>query len=211
MLNELILKEMTELPKYNIEKKFIKEFESLEFKESMVVIEQFEKVENMSLQQLELTNDMIDQDSLNDVKQNLTEDERNLIREETGWSDGIIDSIKSMEEYEVYKNANLQEVEINGVKCLIKTDIDMNQKDEVGRTNKERMENGQPPITKTGENVELHHIGQKADSPLAELTNSEHIKNGNDTILHDKQKESEIDRNEFRREREAHWESRADG
>lgn len=86
----------------------------------------------------------------------------------------------------------------------------MNQKDELGRTNKERMENGQPPITKNGETVELHHIGQKADSPLAELTTQEHRGKGNDTILHDKQKESEIDRTEFAKERENHWEARAD-
>lgn len=92
---------------------------------------------------------------------------------------------------------------------MIRDDIDMDQKDELGRTNKERMANGLSPITKTGETVELHHIGQKADSPLAELTTQEHRGKGNDTILHDKQKPSEIDREAFKTEREEHWESRA--
>ncbi|WP_253689874.1 HNH/ENDO VII family nuclease [Treponema denticola] len=140
----------------------------------------------------------------------LTEDEKRELKEETGWSDEIIDSIGSKEEAEIYKKAGLKEAEINGKKCLIREDIDMNQKDELGRTNKERMENGQPPITKNGETVELHHIGQKADSPLAELTTQEHRGKGNDTILHDKQKESEIDRIAFSKERENHWEARAE-
>lgn len=140
----------------------------------------------------------------------LTEEEKRELKEETGWSDEIIDSIGSKEEADIYKKAGLKEAEINGKKCLIREDIDMDQKDELGRTNKERMENGQPPITKNGETVELHHIGQKADSPLAELTTQEHRGKGNDTILHDKQKESEIDRTEFAKERENHWEARAE-
>lgn len=139
----------------------------------------------------------------------LTDEEKKELKEETGWSDEIIDAIHSKEEAEIYKKAGLKEAEINGKKCLIRDDIDMDQKDELGRTNKERMENGLSPITKTGETVELHHIGQKADSPLAELTTQEHRGKGNDTILHDKQKTSEIDREAFKTEREEHWESRA--
>lgn len=148
-----------------------------------------------------------------DVNENkgLTDDEKKQIKDETGWSDEIIDNIGSMKEYKIYKDAGLQEAEIGGKKCLIRSDIDMDQKDEFGRTNKERMENGQPPITNKGETVELHHIGQKADSPLAELTTKEHRGAGNDTLLHDKQKESEIDRTEFKKERETHWENRANG
>lgn len=142
-------------------------------------------------------------------KTGLTEEEKAKLKEETGWPDEIIDAIGSMEEAEIYKNANLQVAEVNGKKCLIRTDIDLDQKDEFGKTNKERMENGQPPITKSGETVELHHIGQHPDSPLAELTTQEHRGVGNDTILHDKQKVSEIDRNEFKKEREQHWEDRA--
>jgi hypothetical protein len=32
------------------------------------------------------------------------------------------------------------------------------------------MEQGLAPIAQNGETIQLHHIGQKPDSPLAELT-----------------------------------------
>lgn len=144
-------------------------------------------------------------------KQGMTEEEKGRIREETGWSDEIIDAISSMEEYEIYKGAGLQEAEIEGRKCLIRPDIDMDQKDSMGRTNKERMEQGLAPLTKDGKVVELHHIGQQSDSPLAELTMDEHRGKGNDSVLHDKTQESEIDRNVFNGEKEDHWKARAEG
>lgn len=149
-------------------------------------------------------------DSPENVEEGLTEAEKEKLKEETGWSDEIVDSTRSVEEAEIYKNADLKEEDINGKKCLIRSDIDMEQKDEFGRTNKERMENGNAPLTESGETIELHHIGQKQDSPLAELTTQEHRGKGNDTILHDKQKETEIDRGEFAKERKQHWESRAE-
>lgn len=141
-------------------------------------------------------------------KKELTAEQKKEVKEKTGWSDEIIDSIGSMDEAEIYMKANLVETEINGKKCLIRNDIDIDQKDEDGITNRERMERGRPPITKNGEEVELHHIGQKPDSPLAELTMEEHRGAGNDTILHDKTKETEIDRNEFGKERREHWKDR---
>ncbi len=147
--------------------------------------------------------------SENGEKRGLTEEEKAKLKELTGWSDEIIDAIGSMEEAEIYMKAGLKEVEINGKKCLIRDDIDWDQKDEMGRTNKERAEQGLSPITKDGKTVELHHIGQHADSPLAELTPEEHRGKGNDTILHDKTKESEIDRQAFAGERSSHWEARA--
>lgn len=139
----------------------------------------------------------------------LTDEEKQKIKEETGWSDEIVDSIKSMDEYKVYKDADLTEAEIDGKKCLIRSDIDWNQKDAMGRTNKERAEQGLSPINKDGKVLELHHIGQRSDSPLAELTTEEHRGKDNDTVLHDKTKDSEIDRVAFGKERADHWESRA--
>ena len=141
-------------------------------------------------------------------KKGLTDEQKQELKEKTGWSDEIISSIGSMEEAEIYMDASLQEVEIDGKKCVIKDDIDMNQTDEDGISNRERMERGRPPLTKDGHEVELHHIGQKQDSPLAELTTQEHRGVGNDTILHDKNKQSEIDRNEFAKERKNHWKFR---
>lgn len=142
-------------------------------------------------------------------KMGLTDEEKAKIKEETGWSDEIIDAISSMEEYEIYKNAGLVEVEINGKKCLVRSDIDWDQKDAFGQTNRERAEQGKPPVDKNGKPIELHHIGQKADGPLAELTQEEHRGKENDSVLHDKTKESEIDRNHFgNTERPNHWKDR---
>lgn len=143
-------------------------------------------------------------------KEGLTDEQKEKLRELTGWSDEILDAIGSWEEAEIYMKAGLKEVEINGKKCLIRDDIDLDQEDEDGITNRERMERGRPPITKDGEEVELHHIGQKQNSPLAELTMEQHRGVGNDTILHDKTKETKIDRNEFGKERHDHWKDRVE-
>lgn len=145
-----------------------------------------------------------------ETRKELSDEEKQRIKEETGWSDEIIDAISSMEEYEIYKKADLEEKEINGKKCLVRKDIDLEQKDSMGRTNSERMEKGLPPLDKNGRPIELHHIGQKSDSPLAELTTSEHRGKGNDTVLHDKKKESEIDRDKFAEERSEHWKNRSE-
>lgn len=138
----------------------------------------------------------------------LTNEERASIKKESGWSDEIIDAIDSKEAYNIYKEAGLIDAEVNGKKCLIRNDIDWAQKDAMGRTNRERAEQGLSPINKDGKVIELHHIGQHSDSPLAELTTEEHRGKGNDTILHNKIKESEINRQEFAKERNHHWEAR---
>lgn len=143
-------------------------------------------------------------------REGLTDEEKEKLRELTGWSDEILDAIDSWEEAEIYMKAGLKEVEINGKKCLIRDDVDLDQEDEDGITNRERMERGRPPITNDGEEIELHHIGQKQNSPLAELTMEQHRGVGNDTILHDKIKATEIDRNEFGKERRDHWKNRVE-
>lgn len=142
------------------------------------------------------------------VDTELSNKEKKDICKKTGWSNETVDMMKSKQEAEIYMKANLKEAEIDGKKCLIRSDIEMDFKDEFGRTNKERMENGMSPLTNSGEKVELHHIGQKPDSPLAELTTQEHRGKGNDTVLHDKQKVSEINRNIFNGEKEHYWKSR---
>ena len=147
-------------------------------------------------------------DEVDEGKEGMTDEEKEELRELTGWSDEILDSIESRAEAEIFMKAGLKEVEINGKKCLIRDDIDLDQEDEDGITNRERMERGRPPITKDGEEVELHHIGQKQNSPLAELTIEQHRGVGNDRILHNKTKETEIDRNEFGKERRDHWKNR---
>ena len=169
--------------------------------------EQLMELLNPEQDEFEIPDFRKDDEKLNE-KDGLSDAEKAKIKEETGWSDEITDAIGSMEEYQIYKDAGLEEAEINGKKCLIRNDIDWEQKDQMGRTNKERIEQGHPPINKDGNVIELHHIGQHNDSPLAELTVNEHRGKGNDTILHDKSKTSEIDRQAFTKERCDHWENR---
>lgn len=138
------------------------------------------------------------------------EEVRKNIDENSPYSKEINDNIKSEQELDVYKKANLKENEINGKKCLEKTDIDYEQIDEDGKTNLERMEDGKSPLDKNGNPIELHHIGQKSDSPLAELTKEEHRGKYNHSVLHDVSKESEIDREKFSKERSDYWKARAE-
>ena len=141
------------------------------------------------------------------------------IKEETGWSDEIIDNIKNMKQYEVLKNAGLVEVEINGRKCLIKENIDLDYTDEDGVSNRDRMARGLAPLdSKTGKPIELHHLGQKADSPLVELTEEEHrtgeYEDGkkNQSLWHDNTIETEVhgEGNNWDQERKEHWKARAE-
>lgn len=110
---------------------------------------------------------------------------------ETGWSKKIVESIISEKQYEIYERAGLEEKEVDGRSCLVKK-IDMDYRDpKTGLTNRELMQRGRSPVdVKTGEKIELHHMNQEFDGPLAELAeNSEHG-DGNDAILHDKQSDS---------------------
>lgn len=148
-------------------------------------------------------------------KEGLTQQEKEKIKKETGWSDEIINHIENMDQYEIYKNANLHEAEINGKKCLVKN-IDMDYVDpKTGLTNRELMQKGRSPIdSKTGEKIELHHMGQDKDGPFAELCeNSEHG-DGNHSILHPKtdgswRNEDGANANYDKVERPNHWKARA--
>lgn len=144
------------------------------------------------------------------VHEGLTQEEKDYVKRETGWSDEIVDALGSMAEYEIYKKAGLVEAEINGKKCLIRTDIDWEQKDAFGSTNRERVAEGYAPLDKEGQPIQLHHIGQHKDSPLAELTFKEHRTGGNDSILHDKKKETEVHGtgNNWDNDRKEHWKNR---
>lgn len=149
----------------------------------------------------------------------LSDEEKARIKEETGWSDEIIEHIENMQQYDILKNAGLVEAEINGKKCLVKENIDLDYTDADGLTNRERMERGLAPIdSETGKPLELHHLGQKADSPLVELTSSEHrtgvSEDGkkNQSIWHDNTKETEVhgQGNTWAQERSDHWKERLD-
>lgn len=118
----------------------------------------------------------------------------------------LIKSFHSIEEYNVYKDSSLQLMKVNGKNALVQSiDWDFVGDLEDGRTNAQRVLDGLAPLDKTGKSYELHHIGQKENSPLAILTSNEHKKNYK--VLHKNtgQEESEIIRNKFQKEKRDFW------
>ena len=207
-----------EAAKKDISEFRVKPLDEILHEERDPLAEKLEDIRTFSPEQLQLRMEKILQQGeyetpseANDETRSLTDEEKQRIKDETGWSDEIIDAIGSMEEYQTYKNAGLVEAEVNGKKCLIRTDINWDQVDEKGRTNRERVERGLSPLDENGKPIELHHIGQHADSPLAELTFEEHRCNGNDAILHNKGIETEDhgEGNTWNQERADHWRDRA--
>lgn len=108
-----------------------------------------------------------------------------------------------------YENMGLRAHEVGGRECLVRDDIDWEQRDAYGQTNKERAEQGLAPLDPEGRPYELHHVQQRSDGMLAELTRDEHRGAGVDRILHDPTKTSEIDRAEFDQIRADHWRAKA--
>ena len=141
----------------------------------------------------------------------LTEQEKQEIKEKTGWSDKIVDAIRTKEEAQIYIDAGLVEGEVNGKPALLQPKIDgkaCNEPKWPDWNNKDLAEEGYPPRDKNGRPYELHHIGQNPDSPLAELTYEQHHSDGNFKILHTFD-ESSIDRVQFNKERKEYWKERS--
>lgn len=140
------------------------------------------------------------------------------------WPDEIINAIASMEEAKIYMRAGLKAVRIGNRWALIRSDINWSDysvrrntwlKNKladyskwVDYNNADLIGEGFPPRDMNGDPYELHHIGQRQDSPLAELTWAEHMGDGNNTILHQAGKESEIDRQMFDHEKSEYWKAR---
>lgn len=157
----------------------------------------------------------------NNEKDNLSWQEK--VHLQTGWSlDDLIMKMNSEEEARIYIRAGLQERIIGGRKALVRRDIDwaaFNCRQEWLKSkltdydhwknynNADLIGEGYPPRDSNGDPYELHHIGQHQDSPFAELTWSEHMGDGNNSILHPR-RESEIDRNQFDKEKSAYWQAR---
>lgn len=136
--------------------------------------------------------------------------EQVAINEQSPYSSEINENIRSVDELQVYIDADLHEQLVGEKSALVRSDIDLDARDDDGNTNIERMQNGKPPLDKEGNPIELHHIGQKSDSPLAELTRDEHRGTENTSILHDNTNESQIDRADFQKEKREYWKARAE-
>lgn len=122
-------------------------------------------------------------------KGGLTIQEMSTVCMNTGYPIELVKMFRSTKEGTVYfEQAGLYAKSINGQNALIRT-IDLNYKSELAGktvTNLERMKQGLPAIDPaSGKAFQLHHIGQKVDSPFAILTQFEHTGGGNNTILHD--------------------------
>ena len=105
---------------------------------------------------------------------NFTMNEYARIQQETGFPLDVIKEFHTMEEYQVFKDANLQSTMVGNKSALIKTDIDLYRLDAKGRTNLERMRQGLAPQDPNGISYELHHVGQRKDGTLAILSQAEH-------------------------------------
>lgn len=151
---------------------------------------------------------LLTQENRSELPEMSNETREKLIEKE--YPETILDAIGSEAEANIYADAQVEPAIVNGKDALIRTDIDYDQKDDFDRTNLERMKLGLAPLDSEGKSIELHHIGQQQDSPLAELTRDEHRGKGNDNVLHNKQKESEIERGDFDKERQAYWKARAE-
>lgn len=122
----------------------------------------------------------------------LTLKEAATIQNQSGYPLDVIREFKSMEQYNICREAGLSARMVSGNAALVRN-IDLNFVDEMGRTNLERMQQGLAALDPaTGQSYQLHHIGQRADSTLAILTEAEHMQGGNNTIWHELGKASEV-------------------
>ena len=100
--------------------------------------------------------------------------------------------------------------EINGLKMYQRNDlIDPGLVDSLGRTNLQRMELGRAPLGSDGGPINLHHMLQSADSPLAEVTQTFHQSYSGILHINPSSMGSGIDQPSFDRFRAYYWMQRA--
>ena len=142
---------------------------------------------------------------------NFTMNQYAKIQQESGYPLDVIKQFKSIEEYNVYKEAGLKASQVGGKSALIRN-IDLNYKTTFPNgetmTNLEAMAKGYAPRyidPSSGRELayQLHHVNQNPNGTLAILTEAEH--QGNSVILNIFGKESEIDRQAFNAIRKKFW------
>ena len=135
----------------------------------------------------------------------LTMNEAAWIQKESGYPLDVIKGFKTVEQYNICKDAGLTPYMVDGKMALVRN-IDLNFSDEFGRTNLQRMQEGLAALDPaTGEAYQLHHIGQEMNSTLAILTRGEHMQGGNNAIWHEIGEASRIDRGVFDKQRAEFW------
>jgi len=75
------------------------------------------------------------------------------------------------------------------------------------KENLDQMKQGKPPVGTDGKKVELHHDGQTTNSPLVEMTQTQHRGKGNFAQNHQNtgQKTSQVNRSQAAKARQQHW------
>lgn len=136
----------------------------------------------------------------------LTMNKAARIQRETKWPLDIIKSIHSYDEYNIYKTAGLKPTRFSPSKWAFTREIDWSLVDSQGRTNVQRVSKwGLAPIDKDGMSYELHHVGQKADSPLAILSKNEHRSKDNYSILHYTEEGKNVTDDVWRKQKKEFW------
>lgn len=76
-------------------------------------------------------------------------------------------------------------------------------------SNLENMKQGKAPVGTDGKVIQLHHITQRNESALAEISNTLHTKHSKTIHINSNKTPSGITRNEFNKYRSAYWKNRA--
>lgn len=139
------------------------------------------------------------------TKNGLTMNQAAIIQQTSKWPLDAIKNIHSMEEYDIYKEANLIPTKLSDGELVFLRPIDWTLTDAYGRTNVQRVSANLAPIDATGTPFELHHIGQKADSSLAVLSWAEHHSSGNYSILHYAEQGKDISDAAWNKQKQEVW------
>ena len=136
----------------------------------------------------------------------ITKQQAAVMQMESGYPVEVIKQYQNLDQYNACKEIGLTSYMVDGKNALIR-DIDLNYLDEKGRTNLQRMQSGLAPLDPTGNAYELHHLGQKVDSPLAILTRKEHREGDNHKLWHlfEKGSEVHIDDSAWNTQRKHFW------
>ncbi len=130
-----------------------------------------------------------------------------IIQKDSKWSLDAIKSIHSIEEYNIYRDASLTPTKLSNGEFVFLRQIDWTLIDADGRTNVQRVDANLAPIDATGKPFELHHIGQRADSPLAILSWDEHHSSENHSVLHYAEQGKDISNTVWNKQKQEIWKS----
>jgi RHS repeat-associated protein len=121
-------------------------------------------------------------------------------------ADGVAESSEDV----VGSRSRWTRTEVNGTRVYQRDDlIDPELTDARGRTNVERMQSGLAPVGPDGESINLHHMLQTADGPIAEVSQTFHQENSSVIHINPNTTPSGIDRAEFGAWRREYWKLRA--